>query len=118
MRKPLTVWTVIATAAALSAGVAFAQPGVRTVKVGDNWFYKKTNGVPKITVKRNTTVRFKFIGDDPHDVWGYRAGKKLFGSPIKSSGYYKKKMTKTGTINIVCNIHGAADQSMKIVVKK
>ncbi len=74
--------------------------------------------MPKITVKQYTTVRFKFVGVDPHNVIGYRGTRKKFESPIKSSGYYKKYMPTRGTFKIICDIHGEYDQSMKIVVKR
>jgi len=117
MRKPLIICTVLAAAGALTAGLALAAtPSPRTVKVGDNWFYKSSPRVPTISVKRNTTVKFKFVGDDPHNIFGYRGSTKKFSSPIKSSGYYNKKLTTTGTFKIVCDIHGDYDQSMKIKV--
>jgi plastocyanin len=40
-----------------------------------------------------------------------------FRSSAKSSGTYKRKLTRAGTYRIYCSIHGAADQSMKLVVK-
>ena len=36
---------------------------------------------------------------------------------MKSSGTYKKKVTKRGTYTIYCTIHGASDQKMKLKVK-
>lgn len=117
MRKPLIICIVFAIAGALTASLASATH-TRTVKVGDNYFYKSTPRVPKITVQRNTIVRFKFVGDSVHNVVGYRGDTKTFGpSPIRDSGYYKKKMTKAGTFLIVCDIHGEYDQSMKIRVR-
>lgn len=121
MRKPLIICIAVAAAGSLTAGLALAATPSRTVKVGDNWFYKSSPRVPTITVKRNTLIRFKFTGDDPHNVFGYRgstSGTPKFKSSIKSSGYYKKKLTSTGTYTIVCDIHGQFDQSMKIRVKK
>jgi len=116
MRKQLIICSVLALAAALTASLAAAAPAPRTVKVGDNWLYRSSPRVPTITVKRNTTIKFKFVGDDPHNVLGYRGGTKKFGSPIKSSGYYSRRLTTTGTWKILCDIHGAYDQSMKIKV--
>ena len=45
------------------------------------------------------------------------AGPVKFHSSAKSSGTFKKKLTRAGTYRIYCTIHGAADQSMKLVVK-
>jgi len=117
MRKPLIICIVLALAGAVTASLAMAAtPAPRIVKVGDNWFYKSSPRVPTINVKRNTTVKFKFVGDDPHNIIGYRGSTKKFSSSIKSSGYYNKKLTTTGTFKIVCDIHGDYDQSMKIKV--
>ena len=121
MRKPLIICIVLAIAAALTASLAMAAtPAPRTVKVGDDWFYKDTVKKWTITVKRNRTIRFKFVGDNPHNVFGYRgstSGTPKFKSPIKSSGHYDKKLTTTGTFKIVCDIHGEDFQSMKIKVE-
>jgi plastocyanin len=40
-----------------------------------------------------------------------------FRSSAKTSGTYKRKMTRAGTYRIYCTIHGAGDQSMRLVVK-
>jgi len=115
----LIICVALALAGAVTASLALAAtPTPRTVKVGDNYFVRPT-GLPKITVKRNTTVKFHFIGQDPHNIFGYRgstSGTPKFKSSIKTSGYYNKKLTTTGTYKIVCDIHGKNDQSMKIVV--
>jgi len=121
MRKSLIICVVLVIAVALTASLAPAAtaPATRTVKVGDNWFYRDTDGVPVLHVKLNSRVRFHFIGDDVHDVWGYRGSKKKFQSAIKSTGYYKTpKLTRTGTYKFICNIHGEDDQSMKVIVRK
>lgn len=120
MSKTLIICVALALATALTASLALAStPAPRTVKVGDNYFVRST-GVPKITVKRNTTVRFHFVGEEPHDVYGYRGSTsgtpKFHSADPKSSGYYKRKLTTTGTYTIVCELHGEDDQSMKIKV--
>jgi plastocyanin len=46
-----------------------------------------------------------------------RSGPAKFRSGAKSSGTFKRKLTRAGTYRIYCSIHGAADQSMKLVVK-
>ena len=116
MRKPLIICIVLAIAGALTASLAMAASVTKDVKVGDNYFVRST-GVPKITIKQNTTVRFKFKGQDPHDVWGYRGTKKKFASDIYFPGdVWKKKMSQRGTFKIVCDIHGEDDQRMTIKV--
>ena len=41
----------------------------------------------------------------------FRSGNKLHGAT------YTKKLSKKGTYRIYCSIHGAQDQSMKLVVR-
>jgi plastocyanin len=40
-----------------------------------------------------------------------------FHSSARTSGTFKRKLTRAGTYRIYCTIHGAADQSMRLVVK-
>jgi len=120
MRKPVAIITCICLAiAALTASLATADT-TKTIKVGDDWFQSSSPRVPRVTVRQNTIVRFKFVGNDVHNVIGYRgqAQRNKFESPIKSSGYYNKRMTTRGTFTIICDIHGAYNQSMKLVVTR
>ena len=110
MRKTLLLMTALF---AVLAATAFA--ATKTVKVGDNWFVK-SSGTPTVTVKKNDTVKWTWVGDSAHDVTVTK-GPVKFRSPIKTSGTFKRKMTRKGTYTIVCNIHGKSDQAMKLVVK-
>jgi plastocyanin len=112
MRKLILVALALSALAAL-AGTALA--ATRSVKVGDN-YYVRASGVPKVTVSKGTTVKWRFVGDNPHSVTVSK-GPVKFRSTVKSSGTYKKKMTKRGTYTIYCTIHGAPNQKMKLVVK-
>jgi plastocyanin len=111
MRK-LFVIVIAACALAALAANAFA---ARSIKVGDD-YYVRPSGVPKVTVSKDTTVRWRFSGDSPHSVTVSK-GPAKFNSGVKSSGTYTKKMRKRGTYTIYCTIHGASDQKMKLVVK-
>ena len=44
-------------------------------------------------------------------------GPARFGSSSMTRGSYTKKVRRRGTYTIVCTIHGASDQKMKLVVK-
>ena len=109
MRKPI-VLLIAACAFAVLAVTAMA--ATRTVKVGDNYFVRPS-GTPKITVSKGTTVRFNFSGaDNPHTVT------RLRGPSFKScTATCRRTLKKRGTYRLYCKIHGAADQSMRIVVK-
>jgi plastocyanin len=100
---------------ALAALTATAFAATKSVKVGDN-YYVRPSGVPKVTVSKGTTVKWRFAGDSPHSVTVSK-GPVKFNSGVRSSGTFKKKLTRRGTYTIFCTIHGPRDQKMKLVVK-
>ena len=111
MRRLLAVLSVPAIAA------VFAIPALaatKSVKVGDNYFVRD-GGVPTVTVKKNDTVRWNFVGDNRHNV-KVKSGPVKFTSPTMKSGTFRKKMTRAGTYRIFCEVHGERDQSMKLKV--
>ena len=112
MRKLIVIAVSACTLAVLAAT---AMAATKSVKVGDD-YYVRASGVPKVTVSKGTTVRWRFVGDNPHTVTVSR-GPAKFNSGRKTSGSYRKKMRKRGTYTIYCLIHGASDQKMKLVVK-
>ena len=112
MRK-LIVIAIAACGLAVLAATAMA--ATKSIKVGDD-YYVRPSGVPKVTVSKGTTVRWRFAGDNPHTVTVSK-GPARFNSGRKTSGRYRKKMRKRGTYTIYCLIHGASDQKMKLVVK-
>ncbi|MDP1848798.1 MAG: hypothetical protein Q8K79_13470 [Solirubrobacteraceae bacterium] len=112
MRRPLILLAVPVLLAALAIPALAA---TRTVKVGDNYFVR-SSGVPTVTVKKNDTVRWAFTGDRPHNV-KVKSGPVKFTSPDKTSGVFRRKMTRAGTYVLYCTIHGQSDQSMKLRVR-
>lgn len=112
MRKLLVL---VAAAATLAALAIPAFGATKSVKVGDNYFVR-ASGKPTVTVNRNDTVRWRFQGVRPHNVVATR-GPVRFRSATKRSGSYSKRMTRRGTYTIVCQIHGATDQSMTLRVR-
>ena len=112
MRK-LIVIAVAACALAVLAATAIA--ATKSVKVGDD-YYVRPSGVPKVTVTKGTTVRWRFVGDAPHSVTVSK-GPVKFNSGVQDSGTLQKKMRKRGTYTIYCMVHGASNQKMKLVVK-
>jgi|SRR5215204_6740094 len=111
MRKLIVIALVVGCFGTL-ASVALA---AKSVKVGDN-YYVRSKGVPTVTVTKGTTVKWNFRGSNPHSVTVSK-GPRKFDSGVRTSGSYKKKLTKRGTYKIYCTVHGASDQSMKLVVK-
>ena len=112
MRKLIVIALVVGCLGAL-ASVAMA--ATRSVKVGDD-YYVRASGVPTVTVKKGTTVKWNFVGDNPHSVTVSK-GPRKFDSGVKTSGSYRKKLTKRGTYTIYCTVHGASDQKMRLKVE-
>jgi plastocyanin len=111
MRKLLVVSLLVAVLAALAAaGPALSQR--RTVEVDDNYFVRE-DGAPRVTVRRNTTVVWEWEGRNPHNVTVTR-GPTRFRSSTRSSGTYRRKVTRRGTYRIVCTIH---DPGMRMTLR-
>ena len=85
------------------------------ITVGDNYFVRD-GGVPTVRVNKGTKVKWVWRGKSLHNV-KVTKGPAKFGSPSKTSGSFAKKVARAGTYTIVCTVHGASDQSMKLVVR-
>jgi hypothetical protein len=46
-----------------------------------------------------------------------RRGPVRFHSPTKRSGTYTRRLAQRGPYSIICTIHGARDQQMRLVVR-
>ena len=97
-------------ALAVFATAAMAVPAGAAVKirVADDVFKPSSK-----TVSKGTKVRWKFVGDNPHNVT-VTSGPKKFQSGNKRSGRFTKKMRKRGTYKIVCTIHPGMDMTLKV----
>ena len=111
MKKLLVPLLVIAVVAAIAIP---AWAVTKTVRVGDD-YYVRDGRTPTVTVKRNTLVRWRWVGRAPHDVRVLR-GPVRFRSAVKTSGTYSKRMRRRGTYTIYCTVHGVRDMSMKLRV--
>jgi plastocyanin len=114
MRKLVAIGVLIAVAGAVVVGTALG--ATKTVRVGDNYFVRPS-GVPGVTVKRNTVVVWRWVGDSPHNVTVSR-GPVKFRSSTKRSGTYRKRMRRTGRYTIICKVHGSRDQKMILRVTR
>jgi plastocyanin len=97
MRKLVAVLTGGAVCAALAIP-AFA--ATKTVRVDDDFFSPRT-----VTVKRNDTVKWRWVGENPHNVKATKGPARFSSGSPKTSGTYSRKMTKRGTYRIVCVVH-------------
>lgn len=79
-----------------------------TVKLKDDFFSPTSK-----TVRKNTTVVFRWAGRAPHDV-KVTKGPVKFSSKIQTKGTYKKKLTRKGTYTIVCTIHPGMEMKLKV----
>lgn len=113
-RRTIPAAACVVLIAALCAAIP-ALAATRTVKVGDNWFVR-SSGVPTVTVKRGDTVRWRWVGNAPHNVT-VRSGPVRFRSKTRSSGTFSRRVTRRGTYRIYCTVHGASDQSMVLKVR-
>jgi plastocyanin len=112
MRK-LLIGALVAALTAVLATQALAAS--RSVKIGDDYFVRK-GSVPTVTVKKGTTVTWRWRGKDMHNLTVIK-GPAKFHSSYKTSGSYSKKVRKTGTYTIVCTIH-QPDMKMKLRVTR
>jgi plastocyanin len=97
VRRRLVASLVPVGAAFAFAAAAPAQ--AKPIQVGDNYFSPRTK-----KVRQHTTVTWKFVGEDAHNVTVKR-GPVKFSSPTKISGRFSKHMMRKGTYKIVCSIH-------------
>lgn len=98
------ILTSLAVAGAASGLAVPALAATRTVKVADNKFSAKT-----VRVSKGTTVVWKWVGKNPHNVTG-----KGFSSRTVTSGTFKHKFKKAGTFRYRCTIHSG--MTGKVVV--
>lgn len=113
MRKALAAVLVAALAGGLAAP-AVAGSKKKTIKLGDNWFVRE-GAPPTVTkkVRKGTKVRFKWVGDAPHNVRAH-SGPQRFKSKVMANGSYTRKLRKRGTYELVCDVH---PDGMRMVLK-
>jgi plastocyanin len=98
MKKLLAL---VAAAAILVVAVpAFA--ATRTVRVDDNVFSPK-----RLTVNKGDKLRFRWVGDAPHNVRG--AGINI---GIRRSGTRTVRVRRSGTL--VCTIHPGMEMRLRV----
>ncbi len=88
-----------------------AKSGSTTVKVGDDFF-----SPDKETVSSGSTVKFKWVGSNDHNVTKSSGPGKAFASDTTNSKgvNYERKFKKDGTYELVCTIHAGMDMKLKV----
>ena len=106
----------LTTLAALAIAALLMLPGTgtaggTTVKLGDDFFKPDSK-----TVSKGTKVRFKWIGDNAHNVTKTKGPGKNFASETTSSDgvHYVRKFKKSGKYKLVCTIHSGMDMVLKV----
>jgi plastocyanin len=113
MRKLLVVGLLSALPATLlAAGPALSAR--KHVEVDDNYFVREGRGTPTVRVQRNDTVVWEWEGRNPHNVT-VTEGPVKFRSRTKSSGTYRKRVTRRGSYRIVCTIHAGMRMRLRVL---
>ena len=107
MRK-LIVLVVLVAVIAVAAVAMPAGAATKSVRVDDDFFSPRS-----ISVARGTTVAWRFVGDEAHNVTVTR-GPVRFRSTNRRSGTYRKRLTRRGTYSILCTLHAPG---MKMTVR-
>jgi plastocyanin len=95
----------------VGSGLAAAAP-TKTVKLKDDFFAPSA-----LTVKRGTTVRFKWAGINPHNVKKASGpgGRFASRSTWRRGVNFSKRFEKLGTYRLVCTLHSGMEMKLKVV---
>jgi plastocyanin len=96
----------VAGAVAIAAVPAFAAS--RTVRVDDNEFAPDA-----ITVRKGDTIRFRWVGDAPHNVTRTQ-GPRFRTIANRRTGTIPRRLTRAGTYRLVCTIHPGMDLRIRV----
>src|SRR3712207_8316598 len=107
MKRKLAVLVVLAAAGAAVALVPSAGAATKTVRVDDDVFRPGS-----ISISVGDTVRWRWVGDNPHNVTVTK-GRQKFRSSTKSSGTFSKRIRRGGRYTIVCTIHPGMDMTIR-----
>ena len=104
--KKLALPALVAVAA--TAALAPAAPAAtRTVRVDDDVFRPGS-----LSINVGDTVRFRWVGDNPHNVTVTR-GRQKFRSSTKRSGTFSRRIRRGGRYTIVCTVHPGMDMTLR-----
>jgi plastocyanin len=107
VKKLIALGIAGATVAALAAVPASAG-STRTVRVDDNVFRPDS-----MTIRRGDTLRFRFVGDAPHNV-KRTSGPSFRTISNRRSGTISRRVSRRGTLRLVCTIHPGMDMRVRV----
>jgi plastocyanin len=85
-----------------------AYAATRTVQVDDNVFRADS-----IRARKGDTVRFRWVGEAPHNVTR-TSGPSFSTISNRRSGTVSRKLTRAGTYRLVCTIHPGMDLRIRV----
>ena len=102
MRKSLTALPIVALALLVPLLTANPAMAATTVKLGDNFFAPSSK-----TISAGAKVRFRWIGNRPHNVTKRRGPGGGFKSRTTSRDgvNFAKRFTRRGAYKLICTIH-------------
>ncbi len=115
MRRAITTAIAVGLAGVLFAGSSAQGRGTKTVNVGDDFFDPVS-----MTIKQNTTLKFTWVGEDPHNVFKESGPGKYFESDnTDETGFvFAHKFRKAGRYTLGCILHEDMDMSLKVRKKR
>ena len=91
------------------ADLPVAHPAaITTIQLVDNKFKPRAKTVPP-----GTTLRFVWAGKNQHNVFVF-SGPTSFHSRTQMKGTYRKRLTRKGTYQLGCTIHGGMLLTIKV----
>jgi plastocyanin len=102
---------LLAAAATIGVAAAVAVPAyaaTKTITVDDDVFKPKS-----ATVSKGTTVKFRWVGDSPHNVVRV-SGPSFQQISNRRSGTVSRKLKKAGTYKLVCSIHPGMNLTLRV----
>ena len=103
-KKAISLAAVAAVSGALAVQAGAASS--KTINVNDDFFKPKT-----VTVKKGTTLKFKFNGFHNVEADGKAAFKNI---PDRSSGTVARRANKKGNFKLLCSIHDGMTMKLKV----
>ncbi len=111
MRRAISLTAALGISIVLMAGSSASGKATKTVDVGDDFFDPES-----LTIKEDTTIKFKWVGDDEHNVFKQSGPGKYFESDnTDETGFvYSHKFKKSGNYMLGCILHEDMDMDLKV----
>lgn len=116
MSKPLVLVLAAVPLCVIAAALPAAASGpdagasaTKRVTVGDDFFRQRS-----VTIRRGDTVRWRWVGRNPHNVTVTR-GPRRFSSSTKTRGTYSKRLRRRGTYRYICTVHRSTMRARVVV---